>query len=59
MVIANNVHYFVEPLKGHDLILGQPHPHILYKAAHVTPPDVTQSADMGKDNSYCSEHKSK
>ena len=57
MVITNNTHYFIEPLKGHDLLPGEPHPHVLYKAAHVSTPQFSQSTSTkSEDNSYCSEH---
>jgi len=40
MVIYGKGHYFIEPLSGHSRKPGDPHPHVVYKAAHLDQDDV-------------------
>lgn len=53
-------HYFIEPLKGHVIEQGKPHPHLLYKTAHntkLTEDETRQAHDDHKPDEYCSSHK--
>ena len=45
-------HYFIEPLKGHDMNPSKPHPHLIYKAN----PMASKPGDKanGHDEAFCS-----
>lgn len=57
IIMRDGAHYFIEPLKGHRLMEGDPHPHVVYKAAHIggkNTPSAKEEDMTEQPSAYCS-----